>query len=117
MVEFLFIDLDDTILDFHKAERRAIEKTLTTFGVEPTDAVCALYSRINKAHWERLERQELTREQVTVGRFATLFAELGVTGDAALCSETYANNLAMGHDFLPNAKEALEQLSKNTDCI
>ena len=28
MIEFLFIDLDDTILDFHKAERIGLENTL-----------------------------------------------------------------------------------------
>ena len=39
MMEFLFLDLDDTILDFHKAERIALSKTLRDFGLEPTDAV------------------------------------------------------------------------------
>ena len=37
MIEFLFLDLDDTILDFHKAERIAIGKTIREFGVEPTE--------------------------------------------------------------------------------
>ena len=37
MIEFLFLDLDDTILDFHKAERLAIAKTIRDFGVEPTE--------------------------------------------------------------------------------
>ena len=29
MIEFLFLDLDDTILDFHKAERVALSKTIS----------------------------------------------------------------------------------------
>ena len=37
MIEFLMLDLDDTILDFHKAERIAISKTIRDFGVEPTE--------------------------------------------------------------------------------
>ena len=37
MVEFLFLDLDDTILDFHKAEAIALSKTLTDFGISPTE--------------------------------------------------------------------------------
>ena len=37
MFEILFLDLDDTILDFHKAERLAIAKTIREFGVEPTE--------------------------------------------------------------------------------
>ena len=32
MTEFLFLDLDDTILDFHKAERIALSKTLSIFS-------------------------------------------------------------------------------------
>ena len=36
MIEFLFLDLDDTIFDFHKAERVALSKTIQDFGVEQT---------------------------------------------------------------------------------
>ena len=112
MIKFLFLDLDDTILDFHKAEGIALAKTLSSFGLEPTEAVCARYSQINRAHWERLERKELTREQVVVGRFATLFAEMGVKADAQAVADTYAENLGIGHYFLPGVREAVEQLSK-----
>jgi 2-haloacid dehalogenase len=112
MYEFLFLDLDDTILDFHKAERIAIAKTITDFGVEPTEAVLQRYHLINKAHWEMLERGELTREQVLVNRFAVLFAELGVQVDAVQCARTYERNLSIGHYFLPGAQEAVDALSK-----
>lgn len=111
-LEFLFIDLDDTILDFGKAEGIALNKTLTAFNLVPTEAVRSRYSQINKAHWERLERGELTRAQVMFGRFATLFDEFGITGDPQLASDTYAQNLSIGHYFLPGAEEALEKLSK-----
>ena len=56
MTEFLFLDLDDTILDFHKAERIALSKTLREFGVEPAEEVLALYHRINLWHWESWNR-------------------------------------------------------------
>lgn len=112
MVEFLFLDLDDTILDFHKAEALAIRKTFASLGVDPTDAVCARYSVINKAHWEMLERKELTREQVVVQRFASLFRELGSDADPEACARLYEDNLSVGHYFLPGALETLEQLSK-----
>ena len=61
MIKFVFLDLDDTILDFHKAEQVALANTLIHFGVEPTQNVLDLYHRINKAQWERLERGELTK--------------------------------------------------------
>ena len=68
MMEFLFLDLDDTILNFHKAERIALSKTLREFGVEPTEEVLSLYHRINLWHWAQLEKGKLTREEVLVGR-------------------------------------------------
>lgn len=112
MIEFLFLDLDDTILDFHKAERIALGKTFRGFGLEPTDEVMSRYSKINKAHWEALERKELTREEVLVGRFATLFAEYGIAVDPEKCARAYEDNLSVGHYFLPGAYEAVESLSK-----
>lgn len=112
MYEFLFIDLDDTILDFQKAERSAIGRTIGDFGLEPTEAVLSRYHRINKAHWEQLERGELTREQVLVGRFAGLFREFGRTVDPVAVARTYEKNLAQGHWFLPGAEAALESLHK-----
>lgn len=112
MYKFLFIDLDDTILDFHKAEKIALSRTLESFGIEPTDRVCIRYSQINRSYWERLERKELTREQVLTGRFQTLLQEVGVDADPALCADRYAHYLGIGHYFLPGAPETVEALSK-----
>lgn len=111
MVEFLFLDLDDTVLDFGKAERNALSKTLDAFGVEPTDAICARYSQINLQHWKMLERGELTREQLKEGRFSVLFRELGMEVDAKECTKAYEGFLAVGHWFLPGAEEAVKELA------
>ena len=110
MMEFLFLDLDDTILDFHKAERIALSKTLRDFGLEPTDAVLTRYHIINRRHWEALERGEMTRDQVQEGRFRVLFAELGRAVDAVAVTRAYESNLGIGHYFLPGAREAVERL-------
>lgn len=110
MIEFLFLDLDDTILDFHKAERLAIAKTFRAFGLEPTEEVLARYHLINRAHWEMLERGELTRDQVLTGRFRVLFAELGIPAQEDGVAKLYEHNLSQGHYFLPGAKEALDIL-------
>ncbi len=111
MIEFLFLDLDDTVLDFHKAEGIALDKTLRDFGLEPTDAVRSRYRDINIACWQRLERGEWTRDRVIVDRFAQLFAEYGVAADANACSQAYMRHLSVGHWYLPGAQEALEKLS------
>ena len=112
MIEFLFLDLDDTILDFHKAERNALSKTIRQFGVEPTEEVLHRYHLINKWHWEQLELGTLTRAQVLTGRFRMLFAELGLDVDPEKMQAGYEHNLSIGHWFLPGAEEAVDELSK-----
>ena len=112
MIEFLFLDLDDTILDFHKAERLAIGKTIREFGTEPTEEILARYHAINKWHWEQLGQGTLPRDQVLVNRFQALFDELGQNVDAAACAKTYEGNLSVGHYFLPGAEEAVKSLYK-----
>ena len=112
MIEFLFLDLDDTILDFRKAEYIAIGKTIGDFGVEPTDEVRKRYHEINKWHWEQLELGTLTREEVLVNRFGVLFEKLGKTVDAVACARAYEKNLSQGHWFLPGAEETVDALSK-----
>ena len=112
MIEILFLDLDDTILDFHKAERIALAKTFRAFGADPTETVLNRYHVINKEHWERLERREITREQTLLGRFQALFQEMGIPADPEAVAREYEKNLAIGHYFLPGAEEAVASLSK-----
>ena len=112
MIEFLLLDLDDTILDFHKAERIAIAKTIREFGVEPTEDVLERYHVINKWHWEQLELGKMTREEVLVGRFSLLFREKNMAVDAVAVARAYEKNLSIGHYFLPGAEEAVDALHK-----
>ena len=112
MIEFLFLDLDDTILDFHMQESVAIRKTLSGAGIEPTDENCNLYSKINLRHWKMLELGEITREKLIWHRFAELFETLGVTADPKATAERYMDHLSEGHYFLPGAEEAVKALAK-----
>ena len=112
MFEFLFLDLDDTILDFKKAEYIAIGKTFEAMGLTPTEEIRHRYHEINDAHWKMLERGELTRDQVLVQRFERLFEEFGIEVDGVKVARTYEKFLGTGHYFLPGAEEAVVELSK-----
>ena len=112
MFEYLFLDLDDTILDFHKAEHIAIGKVMQHYGVEPTEERRARYSQINKWHWHQLELKKMTRDEVLEGRFAVFFDELGIQVDRYAVARLYEEYLSQGHWFMPGAEEAVEALSK-----
>ena len=110
----VLLDLDDTILDFHVAEHEALKKTLAALGIDNSEKNLARYSEINKCHWEMLERGEITRAQVLLGRFQVFLRELGHGGDDALACRTrddYEANLSQGHWFIPGAEQMLDELN------
>ena len=115
MLRSIFLDLDDTILDFRWAERRAVTKTLRRFGIDPTPAVVERYHELNRRQWELLEEGKLTRPQVLTRRFDLLFGELGVSCSSQEVQAVYESSLAQGHRFTPGALELLKLLAPRYD--
>ena len=71
MIQTILWDVDATLLDFHAAEKAAIHKLFQQFHLGECSE--AMLQRINRGYWERLEKGELTRDQVLVGRFQEFF--------------------------------------------
>lgn len=84
MIKVILWDIDGTLLDFEKAEYQAIKKCFEIFHLgECTDDMIARYSMINRKYWERLERKEITKPEVLVGRFEEFFATENIITDCA----------------------------------
>lgn len=84
MIRTILWDVDGTLLDFLAAEKAAVQALFQEFGLgECTDEMVERYSAINKAYWERLERKEMTKPEILVGRFHDFFAEVGVETSVA----------------------------------
>ena len=115
MLKNIFLDLDDTILNFTAGEAKALSQTLWEAGIEPTEAILDRYHIINTAHWELLEEGRLTRDEVLVQRFEQLFRELGVDHSGKAISERYEGLLSCQHDFMPGAEQLLKDLSSRYD--
>lgn len=102
-------DIDGTLLDFLAAEREAIRACFALHGMgECTDPMLSRYSAINRRYWERLERGEITKPEVLVGRFREFFSSEGL--DPALAAPFNDDyQLALGDTcvFFPGAKEIL----------
>lgn len=107
---FVLLDLDDTILDFHKAEANAVSKTLLQLGIEPRESTVQRYSQINAGRWELLEQGLITREEVLTSRFEMLFSELELERSGIEAQKIYEELLGKGHWFMPGAEKLLETL-------
>ncbi len=110
MIDTILFDLDDTILNFTENELVSIIDTFSRFGVPATGDVVEKYLEINRASWKRLERGEWTREEVLVGRFRELYAELGVDADPNETQRYYAKRLSLEGSYIDGARELLCEL-------
>lgn len=80
MTDTILWDVDGTLLDFGAAEYAAIKSLFSEFGFgECSDEMIGRYSAINDSFWKRLERREITKEQVLIGRFEQFFSEYGIS--------------------------------------
>lgn len=83
-MQVLLWDVDGTLLDFQAAEKAAIQNLFREFSLgECTEEMLRVYSGINRAHWERLERGEITKQQVLLGRFEEFFRQMDIDPDLA----------------------------------
>ena len=112
MVDTVLFDLDNTLLDFNKAEKIAVERTLREMGVTPDERMLKRYSELNLAQWHLLEQGKITRSQVKVQRYVNLFREYHIEGDPAEAAKVYEAYLAIGHYYVEGAEELLKHLSE-----
>ena len=115
MIKHVFIDLDDTILDFKKAESKALSNTLINFNIEPNEEIIKLYSDINQSQWKLLEKGEITRQRLLTRRFEIFYEALGLDISSVETQKIYEVKLSQGHFFMPNAEQTLESLYKKYD--
>ncbi|MCQ2478159.1 MAG: YjjG family noncanonical pyrimidine nucleotidase [Clostridia bacterium] len=115
----VFLDLDNTLLDFSKSEKHAIRKLLKKNGVKHSNAVISRYAKINQIFWEKFERGEIKKEEIFVGRFKMFLEELGSNISPYLLSDGYFELLPYEHHTVKGAKQILKYLKNKgiTVCV
>jgi len=110
MYTSLFLDIDNTLLDFNMAEAVAVRKVLQQNSLPYDDEAVKTYSNINRTYWERFERGEIPKSDIFEGRFKTLLQVFGTDGDVAAISEQYCENLSEGYFKVDGAEDILDYL-------
>ncbi len=83
---------------------------LTASGHPPAEKDLDAYSRINVLWWQKLERGEVTRGEVIVGRFGEFLASFAPELDAEDVAERYENGLKDCGFLLPGVPDTLGRL-------
>ena len=110
-IKVLLWDIDNTLLDFLAAETAAIRQNFREFGLGIcTDEMLAEYSAINRRYWEKLERGEITKQQVLEGRFIEFFGKHALRADTAAFNERYQILLGDTICFMDDGYEIVRSL-------
>ena len=112
MIRAVLWDIDGTLLNFLKAEEAGVRKCFEIFDLGPcTDEMIRDYSSINDRYWKRLERGEMTRPQILVGRFTEFMKKYNIdTSVAEAFNQEYQIRLGDTICFQEHAIETLTAL-------
>lgn len=112
MIKAILWDIDGTLLNFEAAEKVAIQQCFASHDMgECSEEMLKRYSAINKKYWEALERGELTKPEVLVGRFCEFFEKEGLPVEKAESfNEEYQVRLGDTVVFCDNGFELVQKL-------
>lgn len=110
---FLLFDADNTLLDFDANERASLTDTFRTFGIAYDEETIRLYHGINLMYWKMLSEKKISKEELLIKRFATLYEKLGINADPVATENHYRSQLGKGCQVVPGALDVCRKLRKD----
>lgn len=117
MIKTVFIDIDDTLLDFDECSKNAIKIACKKYNINYTEEIFSTFKSINRLLWLEIEKGTLTKDKLHKIRWKLIFDELKISTDGYLFEKEFFSNLSNSAKPIDGAREILEYLSlKYTVC-
>lgn len=107
----VLFDIDDTLLDFQEAEKRALKKVLSHYALSTPLAV-KTYHACNEACWRALERGEIDQQTLRYKRFRDFLFAMNRADDPIRLGDDYMDALSHEGILLPGALEAVAAVAQ-----
>lgn len=110
--EVILWDVDDTLLDFGLSQAYALRYAFRKYNIDIDDGLIQTYSQINMSYWERLERGEISKKEVLLGRFISLFEYMNITDiDVNVFKDIYQKALGSVYFYRDDAYKLCKELA------
>ena len=107
----IFIDIDNTLLDFDAYVRESMRAGFARFGLRPYEPwMYDIFVRENDKLWQAIERSELTFARLQEIRWNTVFRALGIEADGIAFERYFREALHESAIPVNGARELLEAL-------
>ncbi len=106
----ILFDADETLLDFHRSEREAIDEALRSFEIHGNEEMLLTYSEINQSLWKKLERGEIEKKVLFYRRFELFLERYGIVADPHELAACYMTLLAKKGYLLEGAEALCRRL-------
>ena len=110
--KYLLFDVDDTLLDFQKAEFEAFKMLLNEYNIPYSDEYYSIYKNENHRLWKEYELGLVKRHDIFDNRLIPLFSYLKIEADPVKASYDFLTYLSKGAYLIGNTYQKLEELSK-----
>ena len=118
MYKLLLFDIDETLFDFKKTERKAFEETFYPMNsCFREEKYFELYKKINKELWTLLDEGRLSQEELKYERIRLFLKESGFGGNYVEITLKFMDKLSKGAYLLDDAEEVVKKLSENHKLI
>lgn len=112
MYKYLLFDLDDTLLDFKKAQDSAMTENLQNHQIKTTPEILKKYAEINAFCWHQFEKGKFSRPEIFVNRVKMLGDFLGTEFEYQSFTSRYLECLSRQGQIIPYSVELLIRLGK-----
>ena len=95
-IRVLFLDIDNTLLDFDAGAAWGMEQCFRKAGLEYRSEMFSVFTEENNKIWQRIERRELTMDDLFHVRWQAILAHLGLEADGEGIPQTASSDCDSG---------------------
>lgn len=109
-IKAVFIDIDNTLLDFNKCALWSMQKAFNDYDLSFENSMFDTFNMINNRLWLRIEKGELTKEELYACRWNMIFALIGIAVDGVEFENVFYSYLTESAEPVDGALDLLKYL-------
>ncbi len=114
----LIFDADETLFDFKKSEKTALEFTMKDFNMIYDESYhLELYKKLNQVLWDNLEKGLIGQDEIKVRRFIDFKEALQATFDPTDFATRFMKHLGDGSYLLHGAEDLIKSLAQHYNLV